>query len=276
MSRRSLIGLLSFGLAVGLAAGGGNVALAKPSDQVPRTVPATKSTTSDDPTSPQEQERRALRERAVRMVLNGQAKVRTINGSKVVKVGQKDAPLTAAQRAKVAAGQRVQARKVDQYVELAREQTDKIFVVLAEFGNERHPNYPDQDTDPDTVGPAVFDGPLHNAIPEPDRSVDNTTIWQADYNRAYFQKLYFGSGSGVQSVKTYYQRQSSGRYSVDGTVTDWVKVKYNEARYGRSDGYPCSSNVCSNTWNLLEDAVGVWVERAEGRSVRPTPRSRPP
>jgi hypothetical protein len=34
----------------------------------------------------------------------------------------------------------------DQYVELAREKTDKIFVILAEFGDTRHAGYPDQDT----------------------------------------------------------------------------------------------------------------------------------
>ena len=31
----------------------------------------------------------------------------------------------------------------------------------------------------------------------------------------------------------YYERQSSGRYSVEGDVTGWVKVPFNEARYGR-------------------------------------------
>ena len=44
---------------------------------------------------------------------------------------------------------------------------NRIFVILAEFGDERDPNYPDQDTDPDTPGPTVFNGPLHNAIPQP-------------------------------------------------------------------------------------------------------------
>jgi hypothetical protein len=37
-----------------------------------------------------------------------------------------------------------------------------------------------------------------------------------------------------------------------------VKVRYNEARYGRSNGYPCASNVCSNTWNLVSDAANQW------------------
>ena len=31
----------------------------------------------------------------------------------------------------------------------------------------------------------------------------------------------------------YYETQSSGRYSVEGDVTEWVKVPYNQALYGR-------------------------------------------
>ena len=43
-------------------------------------------------------------------------------------------------------------------------------------------------------------------------------------------------------------------------MSDWVKVKYNEARYGRSNGYPCASNVCSNTWALVRDGIDTWVQ----------------
>ena len=70
--------------------------------------------------------------------------------------------------------------------------------------------------------------------------------------------MYFGGDEDHDSVRTYYERQSSGRYSVDGTVTDWVKVRYNEARYGRSNGFPCGDFVCANTWNLVE-TVNQWV-----------------
>ena len=56
-------------------------------------------------------------------------------------------------------------------------------------------------------------------------------------NREHYQRLYFGTGRGDESLKQYYEKQSSGRYSVDGIVTDWVKVRYNEARYGRSNGF---------------------------------------
>ena len=70
-------------------------------------------------------------------------------------------------------------------------------------------------------------------------------------------------------MKKYYEKQSSGRYSVDGKVTDWVKVQYNEARYGRSNGFPCGGNVCNNTWVLVQDAVNQWVadQKAAGRTT---------
>ncbi len=145
-------------------------------------------------------------------------------------------------------------------------------MVLAEFGTERDPRFPDRDTDPTTAGPIVFDGPLHNAIPQPNRAVDNSTIWQADYNADYYRDLYFGETAGAQSLKQYYERQSSGRYSVDGMVTDWVKVHYNEARYGRSDDDPTDANgddpnVC-RLQRVLHD-LGPAARRGEPVDRRP-------
>ncbi|WP_460445722.1 immune inhibitor A domain-containing protein [Angustibacter aerolatus] len=244
---------------VGAAYGMAPAAASAPVGQQP-TVKKSKAVTSDELTNPAESKRRALRQEALQEVIAGKAKPVTKNGSTVVKLG-KAATATkagASARAKAAA-----APVKDQYVELRRQQTDRIFVVLAEFGNERNPNYPDQDTDPDIEGPTTFQGPLHNAIPEPDAQ-DNSTVWQADYNRKHYQDLYFGKSEN--SVASYYKKQSSGRYTVEGQVTDWVKVKYNEARYGRSDGYPCATNVCSNTWALVSDAVNQWVadQRAKG------------
>ncbi|MDT7784589.1 MAG: immune inhibitor, partial [Pseudonocardiales bacterium] len=218
-----------------------------------------KSVTADELPNRAEEKRRALREVALQRVLQGKAKVIERNGSKVVKVSEGRSPHN---------GAKASQETVDQYVELQREKSDKIFVVLAEFADQRHPSYPDQDTDPDTPGPTTFDGPLHNKIPAPDRTKDNSTVWQADYNPQHYRDLYFGTGAGVESVKTFYERQSSGRYSVDGQVSDWVKVPYNEARYGRSDGFPCGSNVCGNTWNLIKDALDQWVadQKSSGRT----------
>ena len=254
--RRVPAGLAGLALATALASTVALSANAAPPDgskaaNAPRT-------TSDELPNPAEEKRRELRQAAIQDVISGRAKVEQRGASKVVKVGKQAAPQ---RKGKAAATE-------DQYVELAREKTDKIFVILAEFGNERAPTYPDQDTNPAIPGPSRFDGPLHNQIPEPDRSKDNSTVWQADYSPAYFRKLYFGAGNNVESVKTYYEKQSSGRYSVDGQVSDWVKVRYNEARYGRSDGFPCAGNVCSNTWALIKDAIDTWVaqQKAAGKT----------
>lgn len=271
--RPTLRGLVGLGLASTLVLIGAPTAIAAPAPPTGDPVAEPADQTADDLPNLLANKQQELREQALHLVLTGQRKVQTINGSQVVRVGTKTAPLSAADRARQRAGARVAARTVDQYVELSREQTDKVFVVLTEFGDERSPQFPDQDTSPATPGPAVFDGPLHNAIPEPDRSKDNVTIWQPNFSAEHYRELYFGSGAGVESLKTYYERQSSGRYSVDGMVTDWVKVKYNEARYGRSGDDPndaggddpnvCAGIVCKNTWALLSDGLTQWVADQE-------------
>ncbi|QGV80402.1 immune inhibitor A domain-containing protein [Streptomyces ficellus] len=189
---------------------------------------------------------RLRREAALEEVLSGRARVERRGGSKVVRLADR------------------------KYVELGRERTDKIFTILVEFGDRV-----DDETmhDPDGPGgpkPPVVKyggtpGPLHNRIPEPDRTRDNSTDWRPDYDRAHFQRLYFGTGEGVESLRTYYEKASSGRYSVEGEVSDWVKVEYNEARYGSNY---CGGNNCPNVEDLVFDGVAAWVadQRARGRT----------
>ncbi len=264
--RKTTAGLISLVLAAGGAGAsigaGLPVATAVPNAAPPVTVGGGSNDISDDLPNPLEDKREALRQEAVTALLDGKGHVQQRGASTVMKVGEaRTAPASTRTGREKAA-----ATSEDQYVELSREKTDRIFVVLVQFGNQRHPDYPDQDTNPDIPGPKVFDGPVRNSIPQPDRSVDNSTVWQPNYDRAHYQDLYFGDGPN--SVKSYYERQSSGRYSVSGEVTDWVTVPYNEARYGRSGGYPCNGNVCSNTWNLIQDAVNQWVadQKAAGRT----------
>jgi immune inhibitor A len=134
-----------------------------------------------------------------------------------------------------------------QYGKVAQTGTDRIFVVLAEFGNTRHSAFPD---DPDS-GAQRYDGPLHNQIPKPDRSVNNSTVWQKNYSKSHYEDLYF------KRMRKFYEQQSSGIYSVQGDVTAWVKVPFNEARYG-SDY--CGDIICSNVWFLVRDALAEWVQ----------------
>ncbi|MFE4637267.1 immune inhibitor A domain-containing protein [Streptomyces sp. NPDC056773] len=181
----------------------------------------------------QEQARKA----ALEQVLSGKKDVEQRGASKVVKLDEK------------------------KYVELGREKTDKIFTILVEFGDQV-----DKTTmfDPDGPGPKPpapkyggDAGPLHNQIAQPDRATNNSTAWRKDFNRAYFQDLYFGTGAGKHSLKTYYEKTSSGRYSVDGDVSDWVKVPYNEARYGSNY---CGQSNCANVWDTVKDGVTAWAE----------------
>lgn len=274
-----------------------------------------RQTVTDDLPDPLSEKAAALREEAIADVLSGERSPVTIDGETVVKMGKEPVaqespspyafnhPQRAADPAPVAGANSKKGLHIepgpggtepgrndhgregrpqrskgyqDQYVQLSREDSDNIFVILVEFGDERHPLYPDQDTDPETPGPFSFDGPVHNQIPKPDRPENNTAIWQPTYERQHYQDLYFSGARGANSLKNYYEKQSSGRYTVDGEVTDWVKVNYNEARYGRGISFnpdgsvACRSTICPNVWEMVEDGVEAWVDEqlAVGKSMR--------
>jgi immune inhibitor A len=130
-----------------------------------------------------------------------------------------------------------------QYVELAREGEDSIWTVVAQFGNSVNPTY---------GGTA---GPQRNHIPQPDRTVDNTTIWSPDFSQSYYQNLLFSDAPGAVSMRNFYIEQSSNRYTVNGDVTDWVQVPFNEANYGSNY---CGGIVCARTWLFVRDSVNAW------------------
>ena len=178
--KRLTSGVLGLGLVASL---GLTFAAPTSAEPAPPTAGADRADRDHDLPNPLEDKRRQLREEAVTAVINGESEPVQRGGSTVVKVGEGASPADAAAltNEKAPAQARAKAAKQgdqDQYVELAQERADKVFVILAEFGDERHPDYPDADTDPDTAGPQRFDGPRHNEIPEPDRTKDNSTVWQ--------------------------------------------------------------------------------------------------
>jgi len=135
-----------------------------------------------------------------------------------------------------------------QFVELEREGEDSIWTVIAEFGPLDHPE------------PILYSGvpgPLHNEIPEPDRSVDNTTIWSPDFTRSYYEDLLFSEAPGAVSMRNFYIEQSSNRYTVNGDVTDWVQVPFNAAAYGRNY---CGGIVCAQTWVFVNHSIDAWYD----------------
>ncbi|WP_181008862.1 immune inhibitor A domain-containing protein [Streptomyces sp. SM12] len=197
-------------------------------DGAPTTAAPRMADHADHLENPLGEKRVALKQEAHSQLITGQARPRSQNGSEVVELSD------------------------GQFAEVATTGTDRIFTILVEFGDEIHPEY---GGDP---------GPLANQIEEPDRSVDNTTIWQSDFSQAHFEDLYFGDDPDQESVKKYFENQSSGRYSIEGHVTDWVKVDYNEARYGNS---ACGSNVCRSVWEVVSDGVDAWYEDQLARGL---------
>ncbi len=114
-----------------------------------------------------------------------------------------------------------------QYVELEREGEGVLWTVLGEFADLPH-----------------------NSLPEPDRTVDNTSIWVPDFDRDYYMDMLFDDAPGANSMRNFYIEQSSNRYTVHGDVTDWIPVPNNAAYY--------DDNPDSNVWLFLEDTVNGW------------------
>ena len=127
-------------------------------------------------------------------------------------------------------------------VQVAFEKTDKIFTVLADFGTQSAGKY------------GTAPGPAHNQIAAPDRSTDNSTYWTSDFNRAHYEDMFNGSG---ESMKTFYEHLSSGKYSVSNTVSDWVQVPYNESYYGDN-----AVEDNGGSWAFIQDTGNAWYTNA--------------
>jgi len=143
----------------------------------------------------------------------------------------------------------------DKYYQAAVTGTGRLFTILAEFGDQGSGKL------------GTVPGPLHNAIPEPDRAVNNSTHWREDFNTAYYHDLFFGDGdpgTTEQSFADFYSKQSSGAYTVDGEVSDWVKVPGNASTYGDN-----SVEDYGGAWKFIADSANAWyaAQVAAGRSA---------
>ena len=156
--RTTAAGLLSLALMAGLGTLTQTSASAAP--QADKTNEPRLATPSDALPNPAAEKQSALREEAIADVLSGEAKPQTIDGNSVLKVGRE--PAASSKGRKASATQ-------PQYVELENERTDRVFVLLVEFGNQRAPELPRPGHRPRNAGSERFDGPRFNEIPEPGR-----------------------------------------------------------------------------------------------------------
>ncbi|MEU1836072.1 immune inhibitor A domain-containing protein [Micromonospora chersina] len=185
----------------------------------------------DNLPDPKADQQRELKKQAISDLLQGKAKLQTRNGSKVIQV------------------------KDDLFVEYQQApKEDPIFTMLVNFGTK---------TDPRAGGAA---GPVVNQIPEPDRNWDgsstddNSTLWRSNFDRAHYMDMFYGEG---ESFRDFYLKQSGGRYTVKGDVSDWITVPYNEARYGHNDDPNNPNDNISEAegyWNFVRDTATSWYQ----------------
>ena len=118
-----------------------------------------------------------------------------------------------------------------QYVELERQGEGAVWTVLGDFADYQH-----------------------NNMPHPDRTVNNTTIWVPDFSRDYFMDLLFNDAPGANSMRNFYIEQSSGRYTVHGDVTDWVRVP------GTRPTTTTTQMGDRLVWEFIQDTVNGWYD----------------
>jgi immune inhibitor A len=137
----------------------------------------------------------------------------------------------------------------DKYFEAAVTGTGRVLTILSEFGDQGSGRL------------GRVPGPVHNEIAEPDRDLDNSTHWNADFNQAYYEELFFGTG---ESFADFYEQQSSGVYTVAGSVSDWVQVPGNASVYGDN-----AVEDYGGAWQFIEDTGNAWYDAqvAAGRSM---------
>ncbi|MDQ0893581.1 immune inhibitor A domain-containing protein [Agromyces ramosus] len=128
----------------------------------------------------------------------------------------------------------------DKYYEASVTGTGRLFTILSEFGDQGSGKL------------GTVPGPLHNEIPEPDRALNNSTHWIEDFSSAHYDELFFGEG---ESFADFYTKQSSGQYSVEGEVSDWVKVPGNASTYGDN-----SVEDFGGAWQFIEDTGNAWYD----------------
>jgi len=123
---------------------------------------------------------------------------------------------------------------------------DHILILLVEFAG----------TDDSSTGP------LHNAIPQPDRKINLVDYWTPDFSEVHYEHMLFDRASGARSMSNYYLEQSGGVYTVGGNAYGWFKVNHAEWYYGADSPEGGIDNLNGPVWRLVEDAV-----KAAGDSV---------
>ena len=117
---------------------------------------------------------------------------------------------------------------------------DKVLVLLVDFSDFKHNNI---DQEPGYM-------------------------YAKDFNREHYQNMLFGdkpftlfNGTNIKTFKQYYEEQSGGSYTVDGTVTEWLTVPGKAADYGADAGTGHDNKGPLGPRDLVKDALKAAVEK---------------
>ncbi|MFC6046168.1 immune inhibitor A domain-containing protein [Nocardioides hankookensis] len=101
--------------------------------------------------------------------------------------------------------------------------------------------------------------PQHNQIPAPPVE-DNANYWRADFNRQHYLDMFFNGlpEQDGESFKDVYDEMSSGRFDVEGDVSDWVRVDRPESYYGANvdQGQESADRLAE----YVDDTVDAWYD----------------
>ncbi|MBL0886100.1 immune inhibitor A domain-containing protein [Myceligenerans indicum] len=221
-----------------ISAVGAGAALLLTGALVPATAVAAPSAAEPDPATLAQQreddrpdalaqKQRERKQEAVEMVATGEAKVTT--------------------RGKGSKKSRVVKIAPHEYVEYGAQETSQLFSILVDFGDgEGSPYFPD--------APA---GPMHNELPEPGAD-DNTTYWTSDFSRDHYTDMFFDGNENGESFHDVYDEMSSGRFDLQGDVSDWVTVPHSEAYYG--GGSAAGDETGASMTAFIQDAANAWYD----------------
>ncbi len=116
---------------------------------------------------------------------------------------------------------------------------DKVLVLLVEYADFKHNNI---DKEPGYM-------------------------YTDDFNKEHYEKMLFGNepfaledGSKIETFKQYYEEQSGGSYTVDGTVTKWLTVPGKAADYGADGATGHDNKGPKGPRDLVKDALKAAVD----------------
>ncbi|WP_153463868.1 immune inhibitor A domain-containing protein [Sediminibacillus terrae] len=94
---------------------------------------------------------------------------------------------------------------------------------------------------------------------------DETDMFYENYTHDHFQDMIFGengyegpNGENLVSMKQYYEQQSGGSYTVDGTVAGWYTADHEAAYYGGN--YPTPDGSDARPRELVYEALSKAAE----------------